>query len=98
MALIITDTLTPDEVRNFRRRLERAPWRDGAETAGSLARRVKHNEQLDDGAEPALSLSRRILHSLAGNATFIPAALPEGIYPPRFNRYRDGGAYGPHID
>lgn len=64
MALIITDTLTPDEVRNFRRRLERAPWRDGAETAGSLARRVKHNEQLDDGAEPALSLSRRILHSL----------------------------------
>ncbi len=35
---------------------------------------------------------------MTGNATFISAALPEGIYPPRFNRYRDGGAYGPHID
>ena len=98
MGLIIPDTLTPDEVGNFRRRLERASWRDGAGTAGSLARRVKHNEQLDDGAEPALSLSRHILHSLAGNATLISAALPERIYPPKFNRYRDGGTYGPHID
>ena len=98
MALIISDTLTPDEVRTFRRRLDRALWRDGAESAGSLARRVKRNEQLDAGAEPAPSLSRHILHSLAGNATFVSAALPERIYPPKFNRYRDGGTYGRHID
>lgn len=98
MALIIPDALTRDEVRQFRCRLDGASWRDGAETAGSLARRVKHNQQLDDGEEPAPSLSRHILQALAGNATFISAALPERIYPPKFNRYRDGGTYGPHID
>ena len=98
MALTIPDALTRDEVRQFRRSLDGASWRDGAQTAGSLARHVKHNQQLDDDAEPALSLSRHVLHSLAGNATFISAALPGGIYPPKFNRYRDGGTYGPHID
>ena len=98
MALIIAGVLTRDEVRRFRRRLDGASWRDGAETAGSLARRVKQNQQLDDTVEPAPSLSRHILHSLAGNATFIAAALPARIHPPRFNRYCDGGTYGPHID
>ena len=98
MALIIPDILARQDVRDFLRRLERARWRDGAETAGSLARRVKKNQQLDNGEEPATSLSRHVLRSLAGNATFISAALPQRIHPPKFNRYRDGGAYGPHID
>ena len=98
MTLIIPNVLTRDEVRQFRRRLDRASWLDGADTAGSLARRVKRNRQLDDGAEPALSLSRHILRTLAGNATFISAALPGRIFPPKFNRYRDGETYGPHID
>lgn len=98
MALIIPGALTKDEVREVRRRLDGAPWRDGADTAGSLARRVKHNQQLDDSVEPALSLSQQVLRSLAGNANFIAAALPGRIYPPKFSRYRDGGTYGPHID
>ena len=38
------------------------------------------------------------MRALAGNATFVSAALPRRIFPPRFNRYRDGGTYGPHID
>ena len=29
---------------------------------------------------------------------FISAALPNKIYPPRFNRYAEGGSYGAHID
>ena len=98
MAVIIPEVLTRDEVRQFRRKLDRAPWLDGADTAGSLARRVKRNQQLEDGTEPALSLSREILRTLAGNATFISAALPGRIFPPKFNRYRGGETYGPHID
>lgn len=98
MAVIVPDALTGDEVRQFRRRLERARWRDGGETAGSLARHVKRNQQLDGSKEPAPALSRNIVRALAGNATFVSAALPRRIIPPRFNRYRDGGTYGPHID
>ena len=98
MAVIIRDVLSREQVQQFCRELDRAPWLDGVDTAGSLARRVKRNHQLDDGAEPALSLSRDILRTLAGNATFISAALPGRIFPPKFNRYRDGETYGPHID
>lgn len=98
MTLIIPDVLTADEIRQFRSRLDRASWRDGADTAGSLARRVKRNQQLEDGVEPALNLGRDILRALAGNATFISAALPDKIFPPRFNRYRNSQTYGAHID
>ena len=29
---------------------------------------------------------------------FVSAALPRRIYPPKFNRYADGGDYGAHVD
>jgi PKHD-type hydroxylase len=45
-----------------------------------------------------LSLGNHILRKLAANTAFISAALPERIYPPKFNRYQDGGAYGAHVD
>jgi len=96
--VIIPDVLTPEQVRHFRGCLKGARWSDGAGTAGSLARRVKRNQQLDDDKEPARTLSRDILHSLAGNAAFVSAALPGRIFPPKFNRYRDGGTYGSHVD
>src|SRR5690554_1607944 len=98
MLITISKVLDPDEVKFFRERLKDAPWRDGAETAGSLARHVKRNLQLDDDSEPARELRTRLLRRLARNPTFISAALPQRIYPPKFNCYRDGGTYGAHID
>ena len=35
---------------------------------------------------------------LARHPTFLSAALPLKIVPPRFNRYRGGGHYGDHVD
>lgn len=98
MLITIPQVLDADEVKLFRKRLENAPWRDGAETAGSLARHVKRNLQLDDDSEPARELRHRLLRRLARHPTFISAALPQRIYPPKFNCYRDGGTYGAHID
>jgi PKHD-type hydroxylase len=98
MLITIAEVLTRDEVRQFRTVLDAAPWQDGAATGGTQARRVKHNLQLDDGAEPAVSLGNHVLRRLAAHPTFISAALPRKIYPPKFNRYEDGGAYGTHVD
>ena len=98
MLTIIDKVLSSDEVRQFRAHLDRAAWQDGADTAGTLARRVKSNLQLDDHADVAISLGNHILRILGGHPLFISAALPRKIYPPKFNRYQDGGAYGTHID
>jgi PKHD-type hydroxylase len=98
MLIPIQGVLDKAEVQNFREQLDRAAWQDGLKTAGTLARAVKRNLQLEDGAEPATSLGNHILRKLAANPQFISAALPSRIYPPKFNRYQDGGQYGMHVD
>lgn len=98
MLITVPGVLSEHEVAEFRSVLDDAEWQDGSRTAGSLARKVKHNQQLADGVEPAVGLGNRILRRLAVNPTFISAALPGRIYPPKFNRYADGGTYGAHID
>ena len=98
MLITIDKLLSGDEVRQFRARLDGAAWTDGGASAGSLARTVKHNEQLDDAVEPAVSLGHHLLRRLGNHPLFISAALPRKIYPPRFNRYVAGGAYGAHVD
>jgi PKHD-type hydroxylase len=98
MLITIENVLDKDEVQQFQGWLGRADWQDGASTGGTLARQVKRNQQLADHAEVAVSLGQHILRNLAGNPVFISAALPRKIYPPKFNRYQDGGAYGAHVD
>ncbi len=98
MLIPIKQVLSKDEVRQFRNHLDAATWQDGLHTAGTLASAVKRNLQLEDGVEPALSLGNHILRKLAANPAFISAALPDRIYPPKFNRYQDGGSYGAHVD
>ena len=98
MLITIENVLSDDEVRQFRAHLDQADWKDGARTAGSVAREVKRNEQIDDGSDLAVSLGNHILRCLGNHPTFIAAALPREIYPPKFNRYQDGGTYGLHID
>ncbi len=98
MLISIDQVLTPDEVRQFRVRLDAAAWQDGAATAGTLARNAKRNQQVADGSELAVHLGHHILRKLGADPRFIAAALPSRIFPPRFNRYADGGTYDFHID
>jgi PKHD-type hydroxylase len=98
MLIAIERVLGEAEVRDFRSHLDHAPWQDGSRTAGTLAVTVKRNQQLEDGVEPAVGLGNRILRRLAAHPAFISAALPIRIYPPKFNRYQDGGTYGAHVD
>lgn len=98
MLIVIEQLLNPDEVHQFRTRLDKADWQDGLKTAGTLARAVKRNLQLDDGSALAIELGNQILRKLGHHPQFIAAALPARIYPPKFNRYEGGGTYGAHID
>lgn len=98
MLITIDHVLSKDEVKQFRHHLDAAKWNDGTKTAGTLARNVKRNAQIDDSTEVAISLGNHILRSLGNNPLFVSAALPRKIYPPKFNRYADGGTYGTHVD
>jgi PKHD-type hydroxylase len=98
MLLTIDKLLSAAEVEAFRSALRAAPWVDGKTTAGTLAVHVKNNEQLDDQSPTALDLANHLLRKLGHHALFLSAAMPLHINPPRFNRYRNGHAYGVHVD
>ena len=98
MLIAIEGVLSAEEVQHFQAKLQQADWQDGSKTAGTLARPVKQNLQLDDGSDLAVELGNHILRRLGNQPQFISAALPAKIYPPKFNCYRDGGTYGAHVD
>jgi len=95
---IIPGLLTPHELRHCRELLDRAEWQDGRATAGHVAARVKHNQQLAQDDPLNGELGALVLERLSANSRFMAAALPLKVLPPRFNRYSDSGTYGDHID
>jgi PKHD-type hydroxylase len=96
--LHIRGVLTPDQVRHCREVLGDAEWVDGRVTAGDQSGLAKHNLQLPEDAPQSKVLGEVVIKALAGNARFMSAALPLKVYPPLFNRYREGMGFGDHID
>lgn len=98
MLIDIADVFTADEVDEMRTRLLAEPWVDGKVTAGQRSARDKFNRQLNEDSALGVLFGQRILARLSDNALFMSAALPKRIYPPLFNRYSVGEAFGFHID
>ncbi|HLI86006.1 MAG TPA: Fe2+-dependent dioxygenase [Bryobacteraceae bacterium] len=98
MLLAIPDVLTAEQVLKARKILEQADWVDGRVTAGHQSGRVKDNMQLPEGSEAARELGEMILLALEKNPLFVSAALPARVFPPLFNRYQGGQAFGTHVD
>lgn len=98
MLIVIDNLIDTATVRRFREQLDAADWRDGRQTAGARAAQVKRNQQLADDDPVAQAIGNEILQVLGRHATFVSAALPHRIHPPKFNRYADGGHYGNHVD
>jgi PKHD-type hydroxylase len=98
MLLSIPDVLTTDEVLRARQVFEQTEWVDGRVTAGHQSSRVKDNMQLPEASPAARELAGMVLAALEKNALFISAALPSRVFPPLFNRYRGGQAFGTHVD
>lgn len=98
MLLQIPDLLNAEQVRHFQGRLAAADWVDGRVTAGYQSARAKNNAQLPEGSPEARELGDIILAELGRNALFMSAALPQRVFPPLFNRYEGGQAFGTHVD
>jgi PKHD-type hydroxylase len=98
MLLTIPAVLTTEQVATCRDRLDQADWHDGRLTAGHQSARVKANLQLPEHDPIARELSDLVLRALERSPDFMAAALPRHVYPPLFNRYVPGMAFGAHVD
>lgn len=98
MILHIPDVLEPDRVTDLRRRLDETEWVDGRVTAGHQSSRVKRNAQLPEDHPVAREAGSVIVAALQAHPTFLAAALPLRVFPPLFNRYGEGQAFGSHVD
>lgn len=98
MLIVIPQILDADLVTAFRKKLSEATWVDGRETAGNLSHRVKQNLQLPAQDPTGVALGQQLVRLLSVHPVFLSAALPNLIYPPLFNCYREGGHYGTHVD
>ncbi|MGE3303257.1 MAG: Fe2+-dependent dioxygenase [Hyphomonadaceae bacterium] len=78
--------------------LEAAPWVDGRVTAGPQSALAKNNLQIPQDAPQTRELGELVLRALGRHAVFNAAALPLRVYPPLFNRYDEGMAFGAHVD
>jgi len=98
MIVRIENLLSPDQVAEFRQRLAAADWVDGRVTAGAQSALAKRNLQVPQDASEARALGEVILAALGRNPDFVSAALPLRVFPPLFNRYEAGMAFGAHVD
>lgn len=100
MLIQIPNLLDPDVLKNVNQLLDSAgtAWVDGRVTAGHQGASVKLNQQIEEQSEIAFKCQNMIASALERNPLFISAALPKTLYPPMFNRYAKGMAFGPHVD
>jgi PKHD-type hydroxylase len=98
MILVINAIPEADHRAAIAERIAMLQWRDGRETAGSVAREVKRNEQgaMDSAAGRALQdeLSRLV----ADNTVIKAAAQPRRFSPIIISKTGVGGKYGAHVD
>lgn len=98
MLLHIPELLNAEQVAAARAALAAADWVDGRLTAGHQSARVKFNTQLPENHAVAEDLGDAILAALQRHPLFLAAALPLKVFPPLFNRYEGGQAFGSHVD
>lgn len=98
MMLAVPDLLDKDAVARIRAIIDAGEWQDGNATSGHQSALAKRNRQLPEDSAAAREAGKLVLEVLGRSPLFIAAALPLKIFPPLFNRYEGGEAFGTHID
>lgn len=86
-----------EQVDHLRDLVGQGGFVDGGTTAGQVARAVKANEQLEAGARVD-TVRSEVRKAFMAHAGFVSFARPKTLSRILVSRYRDGMAYGPHID
>jgi PKHD-type hydroxylase len=98
MLIAIPDLLGPEQLAEVRAIVDAGDWIDGNATSGAQSALAKRNRQLAEGSQAAHRAGAIMLDALAAAPLFVAAALPLKVFPPLFNRYEGGEAFGAHVD
>lgn len=98
MLVHVPGILDRTQLAAMREALQAAEWVDGRATVGAQGAQVKRNQQLPDASPTRREWAGVVLEAVSRSPLFHAATLPARIFPPRFNRYRDEGEYGFHVD
>ncbi len=98
MLITIPDVFDAASVATLRALIDAGDWVDGNVTSGPQSALAKRNAQLAEGSEAARDAGGRVLEALGASPLFVAAALPARVFPPLFNRYAGGQAFGAHVD
>ena len=98
MLIAIPDVLDPAGVARLRGVIDAGAWADGNATSGPQSALAKCNEQLPEDDAAAREGGGQVLDALGRSPLFVAAALPLKVFPPLFNRYAGGQAFGMHVD
>ncbi|MGE4219673.1 MAG: Fe2+-dependent dioxygenase [Alphaproteobacteria bacterium] len=98
MLVHVPEVLNAAQLAECRRVLDAAEWVDGNVTAGHQSAMAKRNMQIPEGHPAARQAGDMVMAALSNSPLFIAAALPLRVFPPLFNRYAGGQAFGNHVD
>lgn len=98
MLIEIPKVLSAETLAAVQSVLSRAEFVEGRLSAGKLAQRVKHNQEMAAEDADLESLVRAVMVPLTQHPVFQAAALPHHISRPFFARYTTGMYYGNHVD
>lgn len=99
MVLRIEGILGPAELTRIDSILNTAQWKDGSAGAGSTARLVKRNTELDRAKTKGAQDIEVIVHrALTTCSPLLNFAFPKRYSRPMISRYADGMEYGRHVD
>ncbi len=77
---------------------EKKSWKDGRETAGSHAAKIKSNFQLDKNSDLSMELRDIVVNKIISNSLLKSFTLPNLIHGVMFTKSLAGNGYGFHID
>ena len=98
MLLRIPSVLDRSELDVVRRMLAGASFVDGKLSAGQVAKRVKHNQEVDRHARELEQLNNLVMGKLVQHPAYRSGALPLRVAAPYYARYTPGMRYGDHVD
>jgi len=98
MLITISNVLDADHLTLLRGLIPALTWKDGADTAGHVAKRVKHNQQADLSSGSGQKIEQVLRGAVTENAVLNAAAIPRHFSKLLLSKTETGGGYGLHID
>lgn len=98
MLITISNVLDAEALRAATDTCGLLDWRDGAETAGRAARKVKNNQQADLSSSKGRALARELERTIRDHPVFKAAAWPRRFSSLLISKCGVGEGYGLHVD